>query len=144
MAKKHEYSMLSLWFGENQMVIKNQVSRLRAKIGFTVKHDGDAVSTPYNVTVDMKMPISTLIEKALKTIVIDIQNKVLRPKTALAASKWIKDNDPISFDIAYPGRRTVIREMSMDEIMAKAKDDPDIRAEMIKRLTEMESAEGGE
>ena len=141
MAKKHEYSMLSLWFGDNKMVIENQVSRLRAKIGFTVKHDGDAVSTPYEITLDMKMAISMLLQKALKTIVIDIQNKILRPKTHEKAKIWIRENDPISFEMAYPGRGTVVREMSMDEIMNKAKDDPEIRAEMIRRLTAMDDKE---
>ncbi len=117
MAKAHVYEMLTLWVGDTQQILKNMV-RLRGHVSFTIKHDGDTVSTDHRITIDMKMVFATLLERALKTIVIDIQ-KPLRAKSAEAAKKWIKEHDPISFENAYPGRRTVVKkDMTTKEMLA--------------------------
>lgn len=142
MAKKHEYSLVSLWIANTQQTIKNQVARLRMSVAFTVKHDGDAVSTDHRAIFDLKMPVSRLLEIAMKQIVIQVQNKVLRPMSAEKAKKWLRDHDPVTFEDAYPGRSTVVkREMTKEEMLKALWKEYDGDIDAITKALEDETTE---
>jgi len=104
MSKKHEFTLVKLWHGAKDVLIPNQVFRFRFHLKFTVKHTGEAVSTPHSATIDMKMPVIRLLELAKNSIAIVLQNKILRDKSPADARKWLRDHDPIAYIHAFPGK----------------------------------------
>jgi len=139
MAKGHTFELVSLWIGDKKVELANQKIRLRFGLGFTTKHDGDVVGTDHRATFDLTMLFIRLLELAKNSIAIAVQNKILRPMTSDKAKAWLKAHDPIGYDDAFPGKSTVVRKvMSDEEIKAKAKADPEYRAQLLEELMAME------
>lgn len=107
MAKQHAFSQVSFWIGNIAQTIKNQQVRLRFRLGFTTKHDGDAVSTDHSATFDIVMSMTRILELCKDSLVIALQNKILRPKTAANALKWLREHDPITYDDIFPGKGAI-------------------------------------
>ena len=119
MAKAHKYTTMSLWIMDKAQILTNSV-RLRCNVEFTVKHDGDAVSTDHRATIDIKTTLTRIFELAMKTIVIHLQNKKLRPLTRDAAKAWLKEHDPVDYDALYATTTKVIVKEPTDREMYEA------------------------
>ena len=137
MAKQHVFDRVKLWFGENEVPLHNQISRLRFHLEFSVKHDGDAVSTDHHATFDLQMPRIRLLEFVKNSVAILLQNKILRPMTNVKAKEWLKTHDPIKIEDLSPGRKTTVIKMTDAEVKEKAQNDPEYRAKMIADLMAM-------
>jgi len=130
MAKNHVYEMTSVYIGATQQTLKNQVFRVRSRIHFSCKHDGEALSTDHNAMFDLKFGFTEAVQIMLKQIVVYLQNKKLRAMTPENAKKWLRKHDPVEHEHIFTSTRTVKQALTLEEMKAEllAKFDGDVDA----------------
>ena len=137
MGKKHDFGQVTLWIGGKQ-INPNATFRLRYRLGYSVKHDGAAVSTDYSHIFDLETTVLKGCEHFKNDVTVRMQNGNLRPLSeSTAKSKYPRDKE-LKYEDVFPGkRRTVTKDMSPSEIREKCKSDPTFRAALMAELMEM-------
>jgi len=95
------------------------------------------------MNLDLLLPKGKLEALAANTVVIDVQ-KILRGLGDHSKVRaWTAT--PVTYDRAYPGRGVIVqkREMTPEEIAAKAKADPAYRARLMAELAAMQDEVDG-
>lgn len=135
MAKNHVFDRISLWMNGNDVALKNQTARFRYHLEYSVKHDGDAVSTDHSHFFDIEMPIVRMLELCKNSIAIAFQNKVLRPLSKENALKKYPRGSVVKYDDVFPGR-IVRKEMSKEDMLKALVDEFGVEG-AIAKLNEM-------
>ena len=131
MAKKREISI-------SKFNVTDAGCELKAKATFSLKMFEGDVAQEHVANFDLSMTKERLVALAMNTVVIDLQ-KHCRTLETHAKVRALTANVLGMKDI-YPGRGaiTVKRDMSPEEIVAKAKSDPKYRAELMAHLAVMQ------
>jgi hypothetical protein len=121
-----------------KFAVNEQGAEIKAKVTFSLKMFEGDVAQEHVANFDLSVSKAKMIDLAMSTIVIDLQKRCRELETHAKVRDFTK-NTLHSADI-WPGKRTVsvTKDMTPEQIRAKAFADPKFRAELMAELMEMQ------
>jgi len=133
MAKKQTISNVSLEIGGDTLDLNENV-RYKFDAIFNITHDKNDDPREYTARYDLEMSMDKILELARKTIIILDQKKGrdLDPSEAEKLFENVR-----TYNDVFPGRKTVVKTLSLAEMKEKAKNDPIYKEELIKMMQDL-------
>ena len=121
-----------------KFAVNDMGCELKAKVTFSLKMFEGDTPQEHVANIDLSIDKAKLIDLAMSTIVIDLQKRC-RELENHGKVRDLTKNTLHKADI-WPGKRTVsvARDMTPEQIRAKAKSDPVFRKALMAELAEME------